>query len=135
MDGIHRTGVILDDSDEFLVACTLGRQLAHAQFGRAVADYEPRTQVSVRSRSDQSNPWSAPKPSLGFTEGIADQIDKAIGYEKYYSEVIRSIELSEIMINLYNQAEDDLKKLQNIIVSYSKGEISENDMIDDGFEK
>lgn len=64
-------------------------------------------------------------------EGIADQVDKAVGYEKYYSEVIKSPELFKIMVNLYNQAEDDLEKIQNIIIRYSKSEIIENEMIDE----
>lgn len=64
-------------------------------------------------------------------EGIADQIDKSRGYETYYLEVVKSPELSEIMMNLYNQAEDDLEKIQNVVVRYSKSEINENDMIDE----
>ncbi len=64
-------------------------------------------------------------------EGIADQIDKSQGYEKYYSEVIKSPELTEIMVNLYNQAENDLEKIQTIIIRFSKNKISENGMIDE----
>ncbi len=63
-------------------------------------------------------------------EGIADMIDKTQGYKKYYSEVLDSPELVEIMVNLYNQAEKDLEKLQNIIYSYSKDEISETKTVD-----
>lgn len=64
-------------------------------------------------------------------EGIADQIDKSQGYDSYYSEVIKSPELTTIMVNLYNQAEDDLEKIQNIISRYSNDEITENVMIDE----
>lgn len=64
-------------------------------------------------------------------EGIADQIDKSQGYESYYSEIIKSTELTNIMVNLYNQAEDDLEKVQNIIIRYSKDEITENRMVDE----
>ena len=63
-------------------------------------------------------------------EGIADQIDKAEGYKKYYTDVMKLPELSKIMVDLYNQAEDDLEKFQNIIVKYSKGKISEKETID-----
>lgn len=64
-------------------------------------------------------------------EGIADMIDKTQGYEKYYSEVLNSPELLEIMVNLYSQAEKDLEKLQNLIYKYSKDEISETKMVDE----
>lgn len=64
-------------------------------------------------------------------EGIADMIDKTQGYEKYYSEVLNSPELLEIMVNLFNQAEKDLENLQNLIYQYSKDEISETKMVDE----
>lgn len=64
-------------------------------------------------------------------EGIADQIDKSEGYEKYYTDVMNLPELSKTMVSLYNQAEDDLEKFQNIIIRYSKKEISEKEMIDE----
>ena len=64
-------------------------------------------------------------------EGIADMIDKTEGYEKYYTYVIELPEMVEIMTNLYNQAEEDLEKLQNSIIRYSENEISENEMVDD----
>lgn len=63
-------------------------------------------------------------------EGIADMIDKTDGYKKYYTYVIKEPELAEIMVNLYNQAPEDLEKLQSWIVKYAKGQISENKMID-----
>lgn len=64
-------------------------------------------------------------------EGIADQIDKSQGYESYYSEIIRSTELTEIMVNSYNQAVYDLEKIQNIIISYTKDESTENRMVNE----
>lgn len=63
-------------------------------------------------------------------EGIADMIDKSEGYQKYYTEVGESVEMVEIWLDLYKQAPIDLEKLQNVILKYSKGEISENEMID-----
>jgi len=62
-------------------------------------------------------------------EGIADQIDKSEGYDYYFSEVCKS-PVSQIMIQLYNQAETDLEKIHNIVVSYSVSQISEDGMID-----
>lgn len=62
-------------------------------------------------------------------EGIADQIDKSQGYESYFSEVAVS-PVSEIMIHLYHQAESDLEKIHDIVISYAKNEISEDKMID-----
>ena len=64
-------------------------------------------------------------------EGIADQIDKTEGYEKYYTYVIELPEMVETMVNLYNQAEEDLEKFQNSIIKYSKDEISETELVDD----
>ncbi len=63
-------------------------------------------------------------------EGVADMIDKAGGYEKYYSETMELPELAEIMVALYGQAPEDLGKLQNVIVKYSKDEITEKEMVD-----
>lgn len=63
-------------------------------------------------------------------EGIADQIDKTQGYKSYYADVLKSPELCNIMVNLYNNAEKDLSIIQDIIVKYSKNEITENEMID-----
>lgn len=63
-------------------------------------------------------------------EGIADQIDKTEGFVNYYNNVMKSPELAKIMMNLYNQAEEDLEIFQNIIVKYSKSKISEKETID-----
>ncbi len=63
-------------------------------------------------------------------EGIADQIDKSQGYERYYSEVLKTPLLTKIMVHLYNQAEGDLAKIQTIILQYSQDKISESAMID-----
>ncbi len=63
-------------------------------------------------------------------EGIADQIDKSEGFVNYYSNIMKSPELAEIMMKLYGQAEEDLEKFQNIIVGFSKSSISEKETID-----
>lgn len=62
-------------------------------------------------------------------EGIADQIDKSKSYDYYFSEVSKS-PTSEIMIQLYNQAETDLEKIHDIVMSYALNQISEDEMID-----
>ena len=62
-------------------------------------------------------------------EGIADQIDKSKGYDYYFSEVCKD-PISEIMIQLYNQAETDLEKIHNVVMSYTVNQISEDEMID-----
>ena len=64
-------------------------------------------------------------------EGIADQIDKTEGYEKYYTDVVELPEMVETMVNLYNQAEEDLERLHNSILKYSKEKISEKEMVDE----
>ena len=63
-------------------------------------------------------------------EGIADQIDKYMGYKKYYSDIFKSPELAKIFTTLYDKAEDDIKQLQTIIVQYSKNDIDKKTMID-----
>ena len=63
-------------------------------------------------------------------EGIADLIDKSEGYEKYFTKEGESSEMVEIWVNLYNQAQEDLERLQNLIMKYSKGVISEKVMVD-----
>ena len=63
-------------------------------------------------------------------EGIADQIDKYMGYEQYYSTVIGSQELKDKFINLYENAEKDIEYLQDIIVQYSKNQIDKETCID-----
>jgi len=61
-------------------------------------------------------------------EGTADLIDKTEGYRKYFTDSEESPEITEIWENLYNQAQNDIKRLQNLILKYSKNEISEDDM-------
>ncbi len=67
-------------------------------------------------------------------EGIADLIDKTDGYKNYYTTVIQEPELKEVMVNLYNQAPEDLEKLQQVILEYAKNELSENETIDEWIE-
>ncbi len=64
-------------------------------------------------------------------EGIADLLDKSAGYEKYFTEKGESPEMVKTWVNLYNQAREDLEKLQNVIIKYSKDEITENEMVDE----
>jgi hypothetical protein len=61
-------------------------------------------------------------------EGIADLIDKTEGYKKYFDGSGESPEITVIWENLYNQAQNDIERLQNLVLKYSKNEISENDM-------
>ncbi len=67
-------------------------------------------------------------------EGIADMIDKTDEYKNYYTYVIQDPELAEVMVSLYNQAPEDLVKLQNCIMTYARGEIPEKEMIDEWIE-
>ena len=64
-------------------------------------------------------------------EGIADLIDKTEGYEAYYNGIWELPEMVETMVNLYNQAQEDLERLQNLSIRYAKNEISKNDMGDE----
>jgi len=59
-------------------------------------------------------------------------IDKSEGYEKYYTETLP--EMVESMVSLYNQAQEDLERLQNLSIRYTKNEISENDIGDEVLE-
>jgi hypothetical protein len=63
-------------------------------------------------------------------EGIADMIDKTEGYEKHYSNDFYEPDLSTIMVELYNSAEKDLKRLHNLVIEYSQNEISKDSMVD-----
>ena len=63
-------------------------------------------------------------------EGIADQIDKAEGYKISFTKNGYSPEVVKIWIDAYNQAEKDLERFQNVLIKYSKNEISEEEMID-----
>lgn len=67
-------------------------------------------------------------------EGIADMIDKTEGYKQYYTYVMKEPDLAEVTVRLHNQAPEDLEKLQNVILKYSKNEISENEIIDEWIE-
>ena len=63
-------------------------------------------------------------------EGIADLIDKSKGYENFFSENGELTEMGEIFIDLYNTAQNDIERLQDLVVKYSNNEISETKMID-----
>jgi len=63
-------------------------------------------------------------------EGIADLIDKSEGYKNYFTKNGKLSESGEIFIDLYNNAQKDMEKLQNLVVKYSNGKISETKMID-----
>lgn len=63
-------------------------------------------------------------------EGIADMIDKSSGYENYYSNKFFESDLAGIMVELYNKSEEDLERLNDLIIKYSKKEISEDSMVD-----
>jgi hypothetical protein len=63
-------------------------------------------------------------------EGIADLIDKSRGYKWYFKENGESAEMINIWVDLYRNAENDLKRLNNLIVSYSKNQIAKPEMVD-----
>lgn len=67
-------------------------------------------------------------------EGVADMIDKGDGYEKYYTYVIQEPDLAELMESLYQQAPEDLEKLQSYILAYAKEEITEKEIINEWIE-
>ncbi len=67
-------------------------------------------------------------------EGIADRIDKTEGYKKYYANVLGLPEMVETMVDLYNQAEEDLERLHNLILNYSINKTSEKKMVDEWIE-
>jgi hypothetical protein len=67
-------------------------------------------------------------------EGIADMIDKTRGYKQYYVYMSEAPEMAEVMVDLYNQAQGDMEKLQRLILKYAKGEIPEKEMIDNWLE-
>ena len=64
-------------------------------------------------------------------EGIADLIDKSAGYQKYFTDMGELPEMIELWVRLYNQAQEDLERLQNLSIRYAKNEISKNDMGDE----
>lgn len=63
-------------------------------------------------------------------EGIADQIDKYMGYREYYSNIIGSKELAEEFVSLYSKAEQDIITLQTILLQYADKQIDKNTCID-----
>jgi hypothetical protein len=64
-------------------------------------------------------------------EGIADLIDKSDGYQKYFSDDGELPDMVETWVSAYNQAQADLERLQNVIMKFSKDEISENELVDE----
>ena len=64
-------------------------------------------------------------------EGIADLIDKHEGYKKYFTKNGELTETGEIFVSLYNQAQNDLEKLHNLIIKYSRDKTTENEMIEE----
>ncbi len=64
-------------------------------------------------------------------EGIADQIDKSEGYQKSFTVLGETAETVKIWTDLYNQAPTDLERFQNLIIKYSKNELTENEMVDE----
>lgn len=67
-------------------------------------------------------------------EGIADRIDKYMGYEQYYSTVSPSQELAKEFTALYGKAEKDIDVLQTAIVEYAEGQTDMNTCVDRLFE-
>ena len=63
-------------------------------------------------------------------EGIADQIDKYMGYKEYYSTIIGEKELAEEFVSLYSKAEEDITTLQRIAVQYADKKIDKNTCVD-----
>lgn len=61
-------------------------------------------------------------------EGIADLIDKKEGYGKFFADAGEPPEMVETWVDLYNQAEKDLKRLHDLILQYSRNEITEQEM-------
>lgn len=64
-------------------------------------------------------------------EGIADQIDKYMGYEQYYSSVHKSAELKKVFAELYRCAENDIERLQATIVRYANNQIDFDSCVDE----
>ena len=62
-------------------------------------------------------------------EGIADQIDKYMGYREYYSSIIGSKELAEEFVSLYSKAEQDITTLQTILLQYADKQIDKNTVL------
>ncbi len=62
-------------------------------------------------------------------EGIADMIDKAIGYEEFYSREPFTY-LSPLMVKSYNSAENDLERLHKVVLQYSLNKITKDWMVD-----
>ena len=67
-------------------------------------------------------------------EGIADLIDKSEGYEKYFNDIGEIPEMVESWVRLYSQAQEDLERLQNLTLKFSRDEISKSDLGDEVLE-
>lgn len=63
--------------------------------------------------------------------GNGEQFDLNRKYEQYFTGIGETSEMVEIWVQLYNQAQTDLERLQAAVVRYSKEEISEKEMIDE----
>lgn len=63
-------------------------------------------------------------------EGIADQIDKYMGYDQYFSNFSKSKELASEFKRLYNNAPKDIKYLQTTIAQYAANQIDKDTCID-----
>jgi len=61
-------------------------------------------------------------------EGIADLIDKTGGYGKYFTEAGEPPEMVATWVRLYDQAQEDLERLQQLVMKYAKGEMTEAEM-------
>ena len=63
-------------------------------------------------------------------EGIADQIDKYMGYDQYFSNFGKSKELASEFKQLYNNAPKDIEYLQTTIAQYAANQIDKDTCID-----
>lgn len=63
-------------------------------------------------------------------EGIADQIDKYMGYDQYFSNFSKSKELASEFKQLYNNAPKDIEYLQTTIAQYAANQIDKDTCID-----
>lgn len=64
-------------------------------------------------------------------EGIADQIDKFMGYEQYYfSSVDFDSQVAEELVTLYDNAENDIEYLQDVVMQYVNNQIDMDVCVD-----
>ena len=63
-------------------------------------------------------------------EGIADQIDKYMGYDQYFSNISKSKELASEFKRLYDNAPKDIEYLQTTIAQYAANQIDKDTCID-----